>query len=157
MAQPQRSAVGGAPQRPNAESLLAPRPVRSSAVAQTARPIEQAGPAQEIDGAQLRNVGPDIEYLPRSELTVVPRPNVPVVIPYPSFDGEADAYTGEFDVFIDDHGGVVRLVSATPTLPGILVSAVREAFQAVTFRPGERDGSPVRSRIRIEVTFDKRK
>jgi hypothetical protein len=78
-----------------------------------------------------------------------------VNIAYPYFDGEGDAYTGEFELFIDDVGGVVRVVNTTPGVPGILVNAVREAFLAASFLPGERDGKAVRSRIRIEVTFDK--
>jgi hypothetical protein len=45
----------------------------------------------------------------------------------------------------------------TPQLPGILSAAVRDAFLAARFSPGELDGRAVRSRLRIEVTFDSRK
>ena len=69
----------------------------------------------------------------------------------------ADQYTGAFELFIDDTGGVVRVVTATPDLPGILGHAVREAFLSARFSPGEVNGHPVRSRMRIEVTFDSRK
>ena len=85
------------------------------------------------------------------------KPIGPVVIDYPTFDGEADHYTGEFDLFIDDSGGVVRVVSATPDLPGILGNAVCAAFLGARFAPGEVEGRAVRSRIRIEVTFDSRR
>jgi hypothetical protein len=99
----------------------------------------------------------DGEYLTRSALTAAPKAQGPVAIDYPYFDGEADHYVGEFDVFIDDSGSVVRVVSATPDLPLLLSSAVRDAFLAARFTPGEVDGLTVRSRIRIEVTFDSRK
>jgi hypothetical protein len=98
----------------------------------------------------------DIVYLPRAALTVAPRARSPVNVAYPYFDGEADNYSGEFELFIDDTGGVVRVVSSNPELPGILVKAVREAFLSAAFTPGEREGRAVRSRIRIEVTFDQR-
>lgn len=97
----------------------------------------------------------EMVYLPRVALSVAPRSRAPVTVAYPHFDGEADGYTGEFEVFIDDTGGVVRVVNTTPDLPGILVNAVREAFLPALFHPGERDGRTVRSRIRIEVSFDK--
>jgi protein TonB len=99
----------------------------------------------------------DEDYLPRSALTVAPRSLAAVLVDYPYFDGESDQYTGEFDLFIDDNGGVVRVANATPALPGILAMAVREAFLAARFSPGEIEGRPVRSRMRIEVTFDSRR
>ena len=99
----------------------------------------------------------DGEYLTRSALTAAPKAHGPVAIDYPYFDGEANHYVAEFDLFIDDSGGVVRVVSATPDLPLLLSAAVRDAFLAARFTPGEVDGLAVRSRIRIEVTFDSRK
>ena len=99
----------------------------------------------------------DSVYVPRSLLTTAPKPKAPVVVDYPAFDGEADQYAALFDLFIDDAGGVVRVVASTPDLPGILSNAVREAFLAARFVPGEIDGRPVRSRMRIEVTFDSRR
>jgi protein TonB len=120
----------------------------------TEQPIERATGAPP---ALFRAGDVDADYLPRSALTAGPRPQTPVVIDYPYFDGEADRYAGEFDVFIDDTGGVVRVASATPDLPGILANAVREAFLTARFSPGEVEGRPVRSRMRIEVTFDSRR
>jgi hypothetical protein len=102
-------------------------------------------------------IEPALEYHSRAALSQPPRPRAPVIIDYPYFDGENDRYTGEFDVFIDDTGGVVRVTTATPDLPGILANAVREAFLGARFVPGEIDGQPVRSRMRIEVTFDSRR
>lgn len=93
-------------------------------------------------------------YLPRSALSAGPRPLDPVVIAYPSFDGEASRYAAEFDVFIDDRGSVVRVDGRDSGLPRILLDAVRQAFHTARFAPGELDGRPVHSRIRIEVTFD---
>jgi hypothetical protein len=114
-----------------------------------------AGETDSIPGQTLLDA--DSIYVPRKLLTTAPKPSAPVVIDYPAFDGESDQYTALFDLFIDDLGGVVRVVTATPELPGILSNAVREAFLAARFSPGEVDGHPVRSRMRIEVTFDSRR
>lgn len=97
-----------------------------------------------------------VEYLPRSALSVGPRPLLPVLIDFPSFVGDAERYTGEFEIFIDDNGGVVRVAQDDPDLPPILVQAVRDAFMQARFAPGELDGQAVRSRIRIEVVFESR-
>jgi protein TonB len=120
----------------------------------TEQPIERAA---DTPPAVFHAADVDADYLPRSALTAGPRPLTPVVIDYPYFDGEADQYAGKFDLFIDDTGGVVRVASATPDLPGILANAVREAFLTARFSPGEVEGRPVRSRMRIEVTFDSRR
>lgn len=96
------------------------------------------------------------DYLPRSALSVGPRPQLPVLIDYPSFASESEHYAGEFEIFIDDSGGVVRVVAEDPSLPLILVQAVRDAFLPARFAPGEVDGFAVRSRIRIEVVFESR-
>ena len=48
-------------------------------------------------------------------------------------------------------------ISATPGLPGILGHAVRTAFLGEHCAQGEVEGRAVRSRIRIEVTFDNRR
>lgn len=99
-------------------------------------------------------VDPDAGYLGRSALSVVPRALQPVLIDFPQFVGAFDRYAAEFDIFINDTGGVVRVRSLDPTLPPILVQAVRDAFLPARFSPGEVDGRPVRSRFRVEVTFD---
>lgn len=133
-----------------------PGPERDGAQAQATHPPAVVAPMPGAAGAATVATAEPV-YLPRDVLTVPPKPISPVVIDYPTFDGEADHYTGEFDLFVDDSGGVVRVVSATPGLPGILGHAVRTAFLGAHFAPGEVEGRAVRSRIRIEVTFDSRR
>jgi hypothetical protein len=181
LAMPSRQAVAAAPapreaqalrvrmlsvpptaERGRAESTQNPRQ-RAAAVeaVSLAAPLRGHTPVAEplsSEGfAVMAARGSEAEYLPRSALSVPPRTQAPVQIDYPYFDGEADHYTGEFDLFINDTGGVVRVTVATPDLPGILGNAVREAFLPSRFSPGEVDGRPVRSRVRIEVTFDSRR
>jgi protein TonB len=118
--------------------------------------VEQSAAEVEVTST-AGHLDPYAGYLPRSALTIAPRALTPVVIDYPRFDGEADFYSGEFDLFIDDDGSVARVAVATPDLPGILGDAVHGAFMSARFAPGELEGRPVRARIRIEVTFDSRK
>ena len=143
---------------PTAQAQQSPRAPRAAITHRSAAGANESPDA----GSQVSPTNPpvlDIEsiYVPRSLLTTAPKPRAPVVVDYPAFDGEADQYTALFDLFIDDAGGVVRVVASTPDLPGILSNAVREAFLAARFVPGEIDGRPVRSRMRIEVTFDSRR
>ena len=147
--------LSGPAQRPLASGAAL---VPVTTIAETPRPVSLApqAPIRSEPGV-LASADTDVGYLPRAALTVGPRPQYTVVVDYPYFDGEADQYAGEFDVFIDDTGGVVRVASATPDLPGILANAVREAFLTARFSPGEVEGRPVRSRMRIEVTFDSRR
>ncbi|HEU5294056.1 MAG TPA: hypothetical protein VFU71_04650 [Burkholderiaceae bacterium] len=144
---------------PQAEPAAAPAP---HAVATNTKQHREARPASaelqpasaNADAPPIQRADPDAGYVPRAELTVAPQPMSRVAIDYPAFDGEADRYSGEFELFIDDSGAVVRVICATPDLPPILAHAVREAFGAARFTPAEVDGLAVRSRIRIEVTFD---
>lgn len=133
---------------PGPQSIPSVSPL-PDALEQVAAEVEAPSTAERLD--------PYAGYLPRSVLTIAPRALTPVVIDYPRFDGEADFYSGEFDLFIDDDGSVARVTVATPDLPGILGNAVNEAFLSARFAPGELEGRPVRARIRIEVTFDSRK
>lgn len=128
-----------------------------------AQPVAAALPAAPLgpvgDDAQptaQRSIDPNDLYLSRAQLTQAPRALNPVVIDYPRFDGETDFYRGEFELFIDADGKVNRVSLVTTDLPGVLASAVYDAFSTASFAPGERDGQPVPARIRIEVTFDSR-
>jgi hypothetical protein len=148
-----RKAIGDAARVPAGEG---PGPQSIPSVSPLPDALEQVATEVEAPSTAAR-LDPYAGYLPRSMLTVAPRALTPVVIDYPRFDGEADFYSGEFDLFIDDDGRVARVAVATPDLPGILGNAVHEAFLSARFVPGELEGRPVRARIRIEVTFDSRK
>ena len=131
---------------PLLEQLLEQAPIESA----SARVVDLPAPASSISAG---NDSPVVN-LPRSILTIGPRLRAPVLIDFPALASEADRYAGEFELLIDDTGGVVRVLAATPELPSLLVDAVRTAFLSASFIPGEIKGRPVRSRIRIEVTFD---
>lgn len=95
------------------------------------------------------------EYLPRSSLTRGPEPSAEVLLAYPEGAPEGH-WQGVLTLFIDEHGAVqrVRVESSEVDLPPPFQEAARQAFLAARFTPGEWQGQPVRSRIRIAVEFE---
>lgn len=140
----------------SAEQRLPERPwvVRQVALTRSAT----ATPSAQTDHAGLLREQVDAShprpYLPRTQLTVSPQPLAPIVIDYPPQAEAAGHHTGELALYIDEHGVVARVETLTPDLPPPMAVAARLAFQQARFRPGERDGVPVRARIVVEVRFD---
>ncbi len=95
-------------------------------------------------------------YVLRKALTRAPVPLADVDPPWPDGLSSIEAQTGRFTLFIGEAGTVDRIVPDGPSLfPSLEASAIA-AFSAARFQPGEVDGRPVKSVIRIEVVFDPR-
>lgn len=92
------------------------------------------------------------EYLPRSALSGFPSALEPIFVPYPEGVPYGD-WRVIFTLFIDTDGSVRHVRSGTANLPAALEQAARQAFATARFKPGEVDGQPVKSRIRVEVEF----
>lgn len=94
-------------------------------------------------------------YLPRRTLTLAPAPLSPVLLTYPEgVSAPEPYYVAVLSLFIGSTGTVDRVRLDTP-LPIELEGVARRAFMGVRFSPGEVNGRPVRSLIRIEVQFDR--
>ena len=135
----------------------APAPADPAPAVATAAPVLPPAPAWL--GIALPGVATeDDQFFPRTLLSVAPAPLAPVLIDYPAFQGDAGRYVGELSLFIDETGTVVKVrVEDGDALPPPLQAAARDAFLNARFRPGEvADLGVVKSRIRIEVTFDSR-
>lgn len=94
------------------------------------------------------------DYLPRPLLTVPPIAKTRISLVTPASETQFARYTGILSLFIDETGRVQHIAANEPQLPPAFEQAAREAFMAAEFSPGERDGRPVRSRVRVEVVFD---
>jgi hypothetical protein len=105
-------------------------------------------------GAERILAAVDEEYFPRQLLDIGPHPQAPVTIDYPTSSDTGNSHVGEFSLFIDQAGRVVRVRAEGRPLPVPMEEAARAAFMGAEFSPGLIDGLPVRSRIRIEVTFE---
>lgn len=114
----------------------------------------KADPTDEAAAAQPSGENGENGYYPRAALTKGPQPLAPVNLPYPSFEGDTGNYRAEVALYIDENGVVQRIDVPEGVLPKALATAVRAAFSSTQFRPGELDGRPVRTLLKIEVRFD---
>lgn len=151
------SAVPGpiAPAPAPAPALDLAEPVPATAARQASgMPLgQQVEASAEGHGMLPPSPGRDT-YFPRSELTVPPAPRQPVILATPDDGSAAARRVGVLTLFIDEAGRVHHIAAEEPRLPSRYEEAARAAFMAATFRPGEREGDIVKSRIRIEVVFD---
>jgi hypothetical protein len=79
----------------------------------------------------------------------------PITIDYPPIDDDNGRYVSELTLFLDESGNVVRARVDGPRLPFALEEAARSAFLAARFAPGWLVGETVKSRIRVEVVFER--
>lgn len=125
------------------------RAVRPAARARTPVALEVPTPTAEPIG----HGGLD-DYLPRRLLTQAPTSDRPVELPYPSDGPLQGQYVAVATLYIDEHGWVRDVRFEGEPLPSALQETARGSFLAARFRAGEVEGQPVKSRIRIEVTFE---
>lgn len=125
---------------PESTPAAAPQPEEAASVATGQR----SAPGDSAEGG----------YVPRPLLTVAPAANTPVVIAMPPGPVEIGRRVGVLALYIDEQGRVRRIEAEPPPLPRAMEQAARDAFSAARFSPGQVDGRVVRSRIRVEVTFD---
>ncbi|MEY2876057.1 MAG: hypothetical protein RLZZ373_3428 [Pseudomonadota bacterium] len=124
---------------------LPPTGAGPATAAQTPAAVPQDGPAGD----------PDATYLSRSQLTRAPAPQQSIDLLYPEL-APSGRFRAVVTLFIDDRGVVqrVRIDEADDSgLPPLLEDATRQTFLRSAFAPGEVDGRPTRSRLRIEVEY----
>ncbi|MFO1321888.1 MAG: energy transducer TonB [Burkholderiales bacterium] len=112
-------------------------------------PVEPAGPALEIPVIE------DPQFYPARLLDVLPRPTSDVPLKYPENAARGDVSgTVTLLLLIDELGVVVDATVLSAEPPGYFEEAAIESFRGILFRPGERNGRPVKSRLPVEVTFE---
>lgn len=100
-------------------------------------------------------------YARRDMLDRAPQALGIVQISYPPGVEPGSVRTGRLTLFIDEAGAVRKVMLVSPAdaqdaLPAPFLEAAREAFLQARFAPGERQGTAVKSRIDVEVSFDGR-
>lgn len=118
---------------------------RGAALSAAQNPPMQANP-----GVSYFNVS---DYIPRVYLSVGPEPLTAVEVRPPVDLSGKFAVTIELSLFIDEFGKVQKLRPETPDVAPPFVEAAMRAFEGVAFKPGQLDGKPVRSLIRVAVDF----
>lgn len=148
----QPKASESAPASAPASASAPPLPATAPAVTAVADGLDPeqwpptgAGPVDAADQA----------YWPRNLLTRPPTPQQSIDLLYPAL-APSGRFRAVLTLFIDEQGVVqrVRIDEADDSgLPPILEDAARQTFLRSTFTPGEIDGRPIRSRLRIEVEY----
>lgn len=144
-------------------SGASPAPASASAPIRALPPAAPASTAV-ADGVDPERLPPtgagpvdtaDQAYWPRSLLTRPPTPQQSIDLLYPTL-APSGRFRAVLTLFIDEQGVVqrVRIDEADDSgLPPVLEDAARQTFLRSTFTPGEIDGRPIRSRLRIEVEY----
>jgi len=96
----------------------------------------------------------EAQYTPSGRLTVRPSAVGEIAIPYPKGVDHRGVVKSMLTLFIDEKGTVVKVKMDESDLPAPFQDAAKHAFARARFYPGRIDDLPVRSRMRIEVTFE---
>jgi len=118
------------------------------------RSISPAVPAHAPTALPIHSEGLLLDYLPRGMLSRAPAPQSSIEIPFPPEVDNEVHLTAALSLFIDETGVVQQVRIDSPILPAPMEEAARTAFLRARFSPGEVEGRPVRSLVRVEVTFD---
>lgn len=141
---------------PTVAPVVAPPPIAAAPTQDAAPPAEPASapvPAPAVPAAVAEGVPLAVEpdWWPREQLDSGPQPLRPVL-----FD-TVRAGTGLLPagsnalLHIDERGRVQRVEFGGTPLPTPAEDALRAAFEATPFSPGERGGRPVRAKVRVAV------
>lgn len=128
--------------------FAAPPVAPSTVVPQPAVADWQPPPALDEGAADAGLEG----YLQRRWLTLAATPMQPVPLVFPDVDGMVDLKV-QATLFIDEDGVVRHIRLDTPGVHEAFAQAVREGFGGLRFSPGEVQGQPVRSQLRLEIEF----
>jgi periplasmic protein TonB len=144
---------------PTQTSAAGDLPDRQPDMAAQDASLSQLTPGATADPAASSPSGTDpqgFDYVPRQYLSLPPVPLAQIEVPFPESVGGTFAITTQLSLFIDETGVVRRVRVDGPELDPALEAAAVDAFRQGRFTPGQLDGRPVRSLVRIEVTFESR-
>lgn len=93
-------------------------------------------------------------YFPAHELDRKPEAVGEVPLVYPADMPRVAHSRVVLSLLIDERGDVGKVIVETTDAPTELAQLASRAFAGVRFKPGMRDGAAVKSRLRVEVTFE---
>ena len=97
----------------------------------------------------------DEVFIPRPKLSIAPVAQTPVVLPDMDEQIQSGRFAGILALYIDETGHVHHIQPLEPRLPPKLEKSAIDTFMAVQFTPGQLNGNNVKSRIKLEVVFEK--
>lgn len=152
-----RPAAPASPEQAGVPGPAAREQVPAQATAATEAPAPArpaADPPRTGTPAAAPPPEPEQPYLPRGELTVPPKILGPVDVRFPEDVAGMVHLDVKLTLFIDEEGRVQRIRIDSPGVHPSFERAVRETFATARFAPGELHQRPVRSQMRLEVSFD---
>lgn len=95
------------------------------------------------------------QYRSGAELDSRPHPSGAVVVPYPATELTELKGSVVIVLYISASGAIDNLELIESNLPETFGQAAIEAFRSAPMQPGEKDGQPVPSRMKIMVDFER--
>jgi hypothetical protein len=95
-------------------------------------------------------------YLPLSRVTLRPSPMAPIAVPYPAGVSTAASTAAKVVVYIDEDGTVARVALAKDQPASAFALAAKSSFEKARYHPALLDGTPVKVRLIVMVTFEDR-
>jgi protein TonB len=115
----------------------------------TAPGAPDPGPTMEAPRLAL----PDIAYHDLRELTLRPAPLVDIPLEPGALKTRKETGQLILRLWINEQGGVDRIAVERSELPPEYAAAASKAFLAARFQPGEIDGRPVKTLMRVAVDY----
>lgn len=112
-----------------------------------------------LDSSQRSAARPELfnedGYVPRPKLSVVPVAQQALILEWPvDAPPPAGHYHGVASLYIDEQGIIQHIRFDDDGLPEVLRDQVRSALATVRYSPGQVKGRIVKSRIRLELSFE---
>ena len=93
-------------------------------------------------------------YLSGGEMDERPWPDMPLLIPFPDVPWEGGHIEGVVEIFVEVDGTINHIQIKDSTLPPAFEHMVLDTFKQAKFKPGIKNGKPVRSIMKILVEFE---
>ncbi|MBT9456889.1 MAG: hypothetical protein IV097_09725 [Burkholderiaceae bacterium] len=130
-------------------------PVPTGALPPELQLVQASLPGLQLAAPADADNGADDIYLPRARLSLPPVLRSQVALPWPeAAETQGGHFRAVLALFIDELGVVQKVRVEGNGLPPALEAVARESFLGASFVPGELQGQPVKSLIRVEVRFD---
>lgn len=107
-----------------------------------------------MGGEEVVVAEPILDYHPVNQLSVRPLPLSELESPDFELPMQVQHASVVIDVFISEFGEVVATKLVESELPLVYTEALVVAFGRLRFKPGEIDGLPVASLLRVELTAE---
>lgn len=138
---------------------ITPTPSEERQVSEDITPVVQPSTSpselEDPETPAAQNFLPSNDYLSSGKLTQQPSPVTPIDLNIAEISGIAFSGSVDLTILIDVDGAVVDVIpSSEAENAGEFIERVVERFRSARFTPGEINGRPVRSQVRVTVVSE---